>query len=374
MTKKLYFENLDGLRFLCFLSVFFYHSFYTQYDSILYSPWYQFIKKDVFGNGNLGVNFFFVLSGFLITFLLLEEKKMNGQINLKNFWIRRILRIWPLYFICVFFGFFIFPILKSAFGQTPNETASIWYYLTFINNFDMINKGLPDASILGALWSVAIEEQFYLIWPIILFLLPIKQHYIAFSIIILSSLIFRAFNDNVFIQEIHTLSCIGDMAIGAFGAWLIQTNNNFKSTFVNLPRNKIFFIYLAFALFYFFRLYLLHSINLIRVFERSIIAVIILFIILEQTYSNKSFFKLSNFKTLSKLGTISYGLYCLHFVSILITTTLTRKAGITTQLWEVIFIDTPIALFLTIIIGKISYRYFEKPFLKIKDKFAYITK
>ena len=164
------------------------------------------------------------------------------------------------------------------------------------------------------------------------------------------------------------------MAIGAFGAWLIQTNNNFKSTFVNLSRNKIFLIYLAFALFYFFRLYLLHSINLIRVFERSIIAVIILFIILEQTYSNKSFFKLSNFKTLSKLGTISYGLYCLHFVSILITTTLTRKAGITTQLWEVIFIDTPIALFLTIIIGKISYRYFEKPFLKIKDKFAYITK
>jgi len=91
--KKIYFENLDGLRFLCFLSVFFFHSFHTEFDYIRNDSLYIFFKKDVFGNGSLGVNFFFVLSGFLITFLLIEEKALNGQINLKNFWIRRILRI-----------------------------------------------------------------------------------------------------------------------------------------------------------------------------------------------------------------------------------------------------------------------------------------
>ncbi|MBK9047445.1 MAG: acyltransferase [Bacteroidetes bacterium] len=113
MSKKVYFENLDGLRFLCFLSVFFFHSFHTEYDFIKDNPVYTFIKKDLFGNGNLGVNFFFVLSGFLITFLLIEEKKLNRQIDLRNFWIRRILRIWPLFYFCVFFGFVMFPMIKE---------------------------------------------------------------------------------------------------------------------------------------------------------------------------------------------------------------------------------------------------------------------
>ena len=105
MNKKIYFENLDGLRFLCFLSVFFFHSFHTEYAYIKNTETYNFIKFSVFGNGNLGVNFFFVLSGFLITFLLIAEKELNGQINLRKFWIRRILRIWPLFYFCVFFGF-----------------------------------------------------------------------------------------------------------------------------------------------------------------------------------------------------------------------------------------------------------------------------
>src|SRR5690349_4366985 len=121
MTKKIYFENLDGLRFFCFLFVFFFHSFHTEFDYIKSTDFYQHIKKDIFGNGNLGVNFFFVLSGFLITYLLIEEKELNSQIDIKKFWIRRILRIWPLFYLCVIIGFFIFPILKSAFGLQPNE-------------------------------------------------------------------------------------------------------------------------------------------------------------------------------------------------------------------------------------------------------------
>lgn len=144
MKDKIYFENLDGLRFLCFLSVFFFHSFHTEYSYISNSEAYQFIKIDIFGNGNLGVNFFFVLSGFLITYLLIQEKRTNGQINLKKFWMRRVLRIWPLFYFAVFFGFFIFPLLKSAFGQVPNETATLGYYLAFLNNFDFIKNGSPE--------------------------------------------------------------------------------------------------------------------------------------------------------------------------------------------------------------------------------------
>lgn len=373
MTKRIYFENLDGLRFLCFLSVFFFHSFYTESDVIRNSSLYGFIKWEIFGNGNLGVNFFFVLSGFLITYLLIEEKKINKQITLKNFWIRRVLRIWPLFYFCVFFGFVIFPLLKSFFGQTPNETATFWMYLTFLNNFDFIQNGLPDASILGVLWSVAIEEQFYLIWPVILFLLPIRHHWIAFSCVILISIIFRSIYDVPLLHEHHTLSCIGDMAIGALGAWLMQEKETVKRFVVNLNKYTIILIYILFAIVFFFRDEILFETHMLRTFERPGIAFLMLLIILEQTYSVNSLFKLSNYKTLTKLGTISYGLYCLHFIGILIATNLTKKAGIQSNIWVVLVIDTSIALFLTILIAKVTYVWYEKPFLNLKKRFSFIT-
>jgi len=374
MKKHIYFENLDGLRFFCFLSLFLFHSFHTEYIYIINNPIYHFVKKNICGNGNIGVNFFFVLSGFLITYLLIEEKKLNGQINLVNFWIRRILRIWPLFYFSVFFGFVIFPWIKMQFGQPSSETANPIYYLTFINNFDFIKKGLPDASILGVLWSVAIEEQFYLIWPIILFIVPIKKLWIPFSIIITISLVFRAFNDTFLNHEHHTLSCIGDMVVGAFGAWLIIISENFKKTIQELSRVKIILIYIIFVFILFFRNELLYSNHYIRIFERILIAIVIILIILEQSFSENSFFKMSSFKKISKLGTITYGLYCLHFIGILIAITITKKLSINTHLWQVFFIDTSLALGLTIIISKISYKYFEAPFLKLKNKFAYITK
>ena len=374
MKKRIYFENLDGLRFLCFLSVFFFHSFYTDSSELKTSSVYHFVKVGIFGNGNIGVNFFFVLSGFLITFLLLEEKKLRGQIKLKNFWLRRKLRIWPLFYSCVFFGFVIFPKLKLLLGQIPNETATPFFYLTFLNNFDFLIKGIPDSSILGVLWSVAIEEQFYLVWPIIIFIFPIHKLWIPFSIIVLVNLIFRAYYDTFLIHEHHTISCIGDMTIGAIGAWLINISENFKKQIETLSKSKIAAIYFIFITLFFFRQELLFSHYGIRIFERMIFAFIILLIILEQTFAHNSFFKMSNFKTISKLGGITYGLYCLHFVGILITISITKKLALNTHLWQVFLLDTSIALLLTIIISKISYTYFESPFLKLKDKYSIITK
>lgn len=369
--QPVFFENLDGLRFLCFLAVFFFHSFHTEIPAIINHPVYHFINQSVFGNGNLGVNFFFVLSGFLITYLLIVEKETNGKIDVLKFWMRRVLRIWPLFYLCVFVGFVVFPQIKLFFGQVPNETAHPIYYLTFLNNFDFIASGLPDASILGVLWSVAIEEQFYLVWPLVLSLFPVRKYWIPFLIVICASLWFRATHDNYMNYEFHTLSCIGDMAVGALGAWLILTKPLIIQYIEKLSKIKIVVLYILFGILFFFRKEILFENYVVRIFERLVIAFFILGIILEQNYARNSFYKMSRFKRISNLGKITYGLYCLHFLGILITLKITNKLLFNTELWQVMFLETVVALFLSIFIARISYRYFESPFLKLKDKFSF---
>ena len=366
-----YFKNLDGLRFFCFLSVFFFHSFQTDLLSIKSSPVYFFLKTTVFGNGFLGVNFFFVLSGFLITYLLISEKKITETIQIGKFWIRRILRIWPLYFACVFYGFVIFPYTKMLAGGVPVESANIWYYLTFINNFDYIHKGLPDSPGLGVLWSVAIEEQFYLAWPVILFFFSVKKFWIPLTLILLTSLLFRALNDVPILHEMHTLSCIGDMALGGLGAWLILHSRSFKKTVETMPRVVIYIIYFAFVSVYLFRDELLLQTYPVRIFERILISAIMLFIILEQCFAINSFYKMTNFKIPSRLGLVTYGLYCLHFIVISAVAGITKLTGLNTKVWQVILLEPAISLTVTVVISLISYRYFESPFLRLKEKFAF---
>lgn len=373
MTRdRVFFENLDGLRFLSFLSVFFYHSYYTEHAAIKAHPVYRSLTLDLFGNGNLGVNFFFVLSGFLITYLLIHERTTRGRIDVKWFWMRRVLRIWPLFYLCVFIGFVVFPWSKELLGGVPDETAHLLPYLVFLNNFDMLRHGLPDASVLGVLWSVAIEEQFYFLWPLLLHVLPVRHYWAAFSLVLGGSLWFRYTHRLPMEHEIHTLSCIGDMAIGGFGAWAVHGSGRFKRWIEELPTAGIALIYTAMLGAFLFRDEVLRSGHILPVVERALIAAVILLVILEQNYARRSFVKLSRFPLLGRLGVISYGLYCLHFVGILITINLTRLTGLNTQLWQVVVLEPVVALGLTIVLAQLSYRFYETPFLRLKQRFSHI--
>lgn len=377
---KIYFSNLDGIRFFCFFMVFCFHSIFSDNHRIYSSQFFIFFKERFFANGYLGVNFFFVLSGFLITFLLIKEKQLNGRINVPNFWIRRILRIWPLYIVCVFIGFFIFPLMKAFVGDTGNETADFWYYIFFAANFDYIHKGMPDAPGLSVLWSIAVEEQFYLVWPLLLSLIPIKKHWMAFSAILAGSWIFRAIYNSPVPDahfkphEMHTFSCIGDMAIGAFGAWLSIVNKKWFDFFKQIPKSVILLSYATFFLFLFFRQDIFIINPYIRIFERSILALAIIIIILEQCFAETSFFKMSSLKTISKLGVVTYGLYCIHFIIVSIVTALSKKLGLDTHLWQVLILQPVVSLAITIALSLLSYKYFELPFLKLKNRFAYFVK
>lgn len=371
--SQIFFPNLDALRFFCFLSVFFFHSFATAYEAISTDPAYQLVKYRLFGNGNLGVNFFFVLSGFLITYLLLAEKTTFQKVHIGNFYMRRVLRIWPLFYFCVFFGFVLFPVLKRLLGDTPQETANPWYYLFFINNFDFIRKGIPDSSVLSILWSVAIEEQFYLFWPLVVGFTRRRWLPYIFGLLLLASFAFRLFRSgDPTVVEHHTLSCISDLTVGGIGALLSFQSARFLEGIRNLPRLLLVVLYACVAACFLFRQELFEHNALTIALDRLVISVLFLAVILEQNFCDRSLFQFKSLKTISRLGQYTYGLYCLHMIGILIAATVLKKLGWNRELWQVFLLEGGLSLIITILLAYTSYHFFEKRFLLLKNRFAYI--
>ena len=360
-SNKVYFENLDGLRFIAFLSVFLAHSFYSEQASIM-DDQLVITLRAIFGKGTLGVNFFFVLSGFLITYLLEIEQREKGSINIKHFYVRRVLRIWPLFYLIVFVGFVIIPKAMVMIGEPREETANIIYYLFFINNFD----APPSSAVLGVLWSIAIEEQFYLVWPLLMAVWGKRDKNLLFISIIATSFIWRYIGNGSYTD---TLTCINDMALGGWMAYLIINHDSFKQFVASWNRPSILLIYaLGFTFIYVTKWWT--SLGYLAIAShRLILSLFFVFVILEQNYAKGSLFKMSSIRIFTKWGTYTYGLYMLHFVSIYLIGKSIRLL-IPTSTFHVVVTETVGTFIFSLIMAYFSYRLFEKPFLKLKDRFS----
>lgn len=366
----IYFKNLDGLRFFAFLAVFLYHAVTTPF---------QHIKDDTFFNaltvatrgGHLGVNFFFVLSGFLITYLLLDEKAKTLRINVGKFYLRRVLRIWPLYYLILAICFLLVPIARTAFGDNPEpEKGNPWLYVAFLSNFDNIYNG-TQLQALWSMWSISVEEQFYLFWPLIMKVFPQRLQWLPMCIIIAMSLGVRSFHlDEYDFCQFHTLSVISDMAVGGLMAWAAFRRHPFFLKLQQVKRWQIALVYIIGFSLVVSRYLWVHE-HALFLFERLVLSLFFAFIIFEQTFVDTSFFKVGNSWVLTQLGRISYGLYCYHYLVLLFVTELTDNLRLNTTVASVLLANVVIALVISIAVSYLSYRYFESWFLNLKDRFDY---
>ncbi len=157
-----YFPGLNGLRFLAAFLVLISHAYQTAVKVGFIG---EVRSTVIFDRGAAAVDFFFTLSGFLITYLLLQERAATGAISLSHFYLRRICRIWPLYFLILLTGFVLFAIVyPRVFHVTSFEFPAIRGLLLYIFFLPNVMFAFYKVGLLSPLWSIGVEEQFYLFW------------------------------------------------------------------------------------------------------------------------------------------------------------------------------------------------------------------
>jgi peptidoglycan/LPS O-acetylase OafA/YrhL len=360
--KTVFFPNLNGLRFIAALLVVIDHIESMKLCFLLPNrteiPFFYAL-------GKLGVVLFFVLSGFLITYLLMAEQQATRTISIKKFYARRILRIWPLYFLIVIFALWIAPHLyifqipyfESSLGRGDDAIIAVLMFALFSNGVLAWYGSVPFAV---QSWSIGTEEQFYLIWPWLVKLC--RNKLVAFIAVIVAYngckyLLMALRSHWPIAQKIldfwyyFNIDC---MAIGAIAAYLLFTKKEtvLKWVFHPVTQWSIYAIVLGLIGF---------GIKFPH-FHFEIFSLLFAVILLNLAANPRSVLNLQ-YPWLDYLGKISYGIYMYHFIAItLVLQWLTAKG------WANDWLIYPGSIGATILLSALSYHGFEIWFLRIKPR------
>jgi peptidoglycan/LPS O-acetylase OafA/YrhL len=362
--SKIYFPQLDSIRGISFIAIFLFHTLRINYGVTFLGDFTQYL----FANLPLAIDVFFILSSFLLTYLALNEYQKRGNFSFQNYFTRRILRIWPLYYFILLLAFILFPVVASLLHYKMTLPEPV-YYIFFIANFYTINH----VFFLRLLWTISVEEQFYLLWGFCLRFFH-KHLYKIIFILIFVSVVFSIYS--TFTQSasyFNSLTYLFDFGCGALAALLTFKNKFIIACFRNLAGFKTIFYY-CYLPFHFIFFYILNkhsagiSNDLVALANRYLFIIYIGLFIIEQMINIRRTKILERSRFLIFTGKISYGLYCYHGISIMFLNLLVEHFNLGISNWIMVLISFALNYFVAII----SYFYLESPFLKLKAKWRRI--
>jgi len=313
-----------------------------------------------FHRGREAVYVFFVLSGFLIIRLLYREVVQNGTIDLKSFYIRRILRIYPLYFLILIVGFLYYKVVLSYMG-IPYEadydlTNALLLFVFFLPN--VASTLYQPGGALEILWSIGIEEQFYILIPPMLAF--IKKKFFIQLIIIFTVVYFALYASNFlpFLRKFDFLYFYFSMG-GLLAVLHERYNLGHK-----IHKYLKLLILVIFVLYFFTDIFKIADLNTYHLMSMVLFSFVIL------TLSYSPVIDIKN-KQINYLGKITYGIYVFHPLVMQLIGLLLLKLNAAVEMSDItiILLSYGLVFGVTFIVSHFSYQYFEKPFLKLKNKF-----
>lgn len=305
-----------------------------------------------------GVSVFFVLSGFLITVLLLKEKA-KGAVDVRRFYIRRILRIWPLYYLY----FLVAVLVASTLGLGGAPGMAKYYVLLAANVPFVLGTVMP---LLAHYWSLGVEEQFYVVWP---WALRLKtEHLLMLALtaavaLIGAKAVLHMFLPGSLAESAIHVTRVHCMLFGAVAAiWYHGGNRRFLD-FATHPVTQAVAVGV-------FLLVALNRFHIASFLDQEIVSVFAVFIIVGQGTA-KSFFSLEK-PVFDFLGRISYGMYVVHPLMLLVWARALGGVSLPSSALHVVAYGSVILS--TVGVAHLSYRYFEKGFLRLKrDRFSVVA-
>ena len=375
-SSPAYLPNLNGIRFIAAFLVLIHHIEQVKWTMQVPNIYPFYLIKN---SGKLGVGLFFVLSGFLITYLLLRERDRSGTISVPNFYARRMLRIWPLYLLIVLLALFVFPQFPALFGYPSTDQLPTAYAAPRLTLFLLVMPNLAidffSASYLcSPAWSIGVEEQFYILWPHIM---RTKSWAKKTKAIVIYGLAIVVIVGGCILWYKHLsplteaksvlpiiLVLLGQfrislMLIGAAGATLLYCRHPFMTRWLFAPSVQI--IGYTILLTMWLTGFQAPGFNL------EVYGLFFGLLIINVAGNPKTLIRLDN-RFFESMGRISYGIYLYHIPIIvllinLLQSILPSPSGV---LYNTVLYGLSIGL--TVLIAKVSYTYFEVPFLRLKDR------
>lgn len=352
-----YYPALDGLRAIAFLMVFAHHT----------GPWiFQNASLlRILPNMEVGLCVFFVLSSFLITELLLRERERFGTIHVRAFFVRRMLRIWPLYVTFVAFAYIFYRFHAPAI-ITP---GSLLCFYLLAGNLYIYTHGWT-VSIAGPLWSISVEEQFYLLWPALGKLWGRRGYAIASACIAVVSVLALHHMGVIHAEryKVWTNSFV-QFEFFALGATLALFLH--KRSFIPSTAARVVLAVAAFA-----------CIGCLKINDgaKPFHAMLAEYLVMSLgcAFLLLSVYRMNVPRQLNfwlYLGRISYGMYVFHLMAIkivLYAVDYLKLPEAVLPLRQVHVLEALLSLLLTIALAACSYRFLERPFLSLKSRFEFV--
>jgi peptidoglycan/LPS O-acetylase OafA/YrhL len=359
-NQKIYFKGLNALRFIAAGLVVLMHSKSNLASFNLPS----FPDIGLFSKGITAVSFFFVLSGFLITYLLFSEHLTNKRVSVKAFYTRRVFRIWPLYFLIIVFGigfyWFLIPFMGLDFEINYNKNLAVFLYLFFGAN--LMNSLFHVGGILHVTWSIAVEEQFYLVWAPIFSKFKKNIKSVLWLTFIFSSTVailnkFNFFNLTEGWQIFIDTMQFHYMCIGGILAHSLFHNKEKLLSYLCFSSKKIQFLLSVLLVGYIVLYQKTDWAEPILIIPQGFLFV---WLIINISSNPKSIFKMEG-KIVNYLGKISYGIYMYHMIVVYILTFLCSNYLVPDN-YPIVFLTIYIIVVFasTIGISILSYNIFEK--------------
>ena len=362
---KVHFEGLNSLRFFAALFVVLGHIPLNQASAGLPHP----SGGAFFFRGAFAVRFFFTLSGFLITYLLLDEDQRTGGIDVRSFYLRRVCRIWPLYFAVVFFGLFFYngllPLLGVPYRVEYGLATALVLYSALLPN--LMNSLYTVGGLLNPSWSIGVEEQFYLVWAPAVKRARVRLPALCWTVFCASFALFclvhyGAFGNHEWRRFVEQLQ-FHFMAAGGLCAWWLRRRSE---AFLGSPPFASRAVQLVlFALLLDF--YLVSFIHWGWLGDEVLQVVLYCWLIVTVAANPRNVVPVGK-RAFDYLGTISYGIYMVHMIAVYTASAWFQH----TSWWHgrlaiYCFAYYGLVFVLTFLIAHLSYRYFERPFLRLKD-------